>query len=96
MILDVELVLLLLGGELIVICCGNGVGGLNVEFCFVLVVVLNGVEGIYVLVCDMDGVDGVVEVVGVVIGLDMFYKGVDVVKVLDINDVYSFFVVIGD
>lgn len=63
--------MILFGGEIIVIVCGYGCGGCDVEFLLVLIVVLDGLFGVYVIVVDIDGIDGIEDNVGVIMILDI-------------------------
>lgn len=88
------------GGEIIVIVCGNGCGGCNVEFFFSFIVEFKGELNIWVLVGDIDGIDGLEDNVGVLM-MFCFYVcgekvGLKICDEFDDNNGYGYFQVFGD
>ena len=91
---------LLSGGELTVTIKGDGRGGPNTEFLLALAGALEGADNIHAIACDTDGIDGSENNAGAVIGPDTLQRAgvadLDLARMLDNNDAYSFFEALGD
>jgi glycerate 2-kinase len=93
-------VVLLSGGETTVTVRGKGRGGRNTEFLAGLALALDGAAGIFALAGDTDGIDGSEENAGAMVTPDTLArveeKGLDAAALLDANDSYRLFAVLGD
>jgi glycerate 2-kinase len=91
---------ILSGGETTVTVRGKGRGGRNTEFLLSLAVALNGQAGIHAIACDTDGIDGSEDNAGALLAPDTLRRadahGLRPRAMLDNNDGYSFFEVLGD
>jgi glycerate 2-kinase len=92
---------LLSGGETSVTLRGSGGrGGRNTEFLLSLATALDGHPGIYALACDTDGIDGSEDNAGALYQPDSIARatalGLRPRAMLDDNDSYGFFAVLGD
>lgn len=91
---------LISGGETTVTVRGKGRGGRNAEFLLSLAAMLNGLPGIHAIACDTDGIDGSEENAGAIYQSDSIARaeklGLRARAMLDNNDGYGFFSVLGD
>lgn len=91
---------ILSGGETTVTVRGTGRGGRNAEYLLGLTVALDGMPGVYAFAGDTDGIDGTENNAGALTGPDSLARaraaGADPKRMLDDNDGYRFFELLGD
>ena len=92
---------LISGGECTVTVRGaGGRGGRCAEFLLALAIALEGVPGVHGIAADTDGIDGSEDNAGALLAPDTLAravaKGVDAQRMLEANDSYGFFSVLGD
>lgn len=91
---------LISGGETTVTVRGSGRGGRNAEFLLSLCEQLRGHPNIYALAADTDGIDGSEDNAGCLLGPDSYSRaqdaGLSPRDMLENNDGYGFFEVLGD
>ena len=91
---------ILSGGETTVTVRGTGRGGRNAEFLLSLALALGGAAGIHAIACDTDGIDGSEDNAGAVYQPDSVARaaalGLSARTMLENNDGYGFFSVLGD
>ena len=91
---------LISGGETSVTVRGTGRGGRNAEYLLALAIALDGHEGIHAIACDTDGIDGTEDNAGARLAPDSLARarglGLDARAMLDENDGYGFFSILGD
>ncbi|MFC5472514.1 glycerate kinase type-2 family protein [Paraherbaspirillum soli] len=88
------------GGETTVTVRGSGRGGRNAEFLLSLATALDGFPDIHAIACDTDGIDGSEDNAGAIYQPDSMRRaaerGLRARAMLDNNDGYGFFSVLGD
>lgn len=88
------------GGETTVTVRGNGRGGRNAEFLLSLAANLNGLPGVHAIAGDTDGIDGSEDNAGAIYQPDSIFRaeklGLRAHAMLDNNDGYGFFSMLGD
>lgn len=93
-------VVLLSGGETTVTVHGPGKGGRNSEFLLSLALGITGVQGISTLAADTDGIDGSEDNAGAFADGNtiprLFERGIDAAELLERNDSWSAFDLLGD
>lgn len=92
---------ILSGGETTVrVVSLAGRGGRNLEYLLGLAIELDGARGIHAIACDTDGIDGTEDNAGAIVGPDTLDRaralGLDARALLDANDAYRFFAILGD
>jgi hydroxypyruvate reductase len=92
---------LISGGECTVTVRGEGGrGGRCAEFLLALAIELEGLENVWAIAADTDGIDGSEDNAGALMTPDSLrrsaQKGLDAKALLDRNDSYGFFSVLGD
>ncbi len=93
-------VALISGGECTVTIRGRGRGGRCTEFLLALARELDGVPGVWAIAADTDGIDGSERNAGAILAPDTMSRasaaGLDARALLDDNDAWRFFDVLGD
>ena len=92
--------ILISGGETTVHVRGKGAGGRNSEYSLSLALALDGRPGVFAIACDTDGVDGTQDNAGCYVTPDSLQRAeglsLDATRLLEDNDSYRFFSMIGD